>query len=48
MSSGIITIKSNENLRKNNELDKNGKLLSINKSNAKNILGKKIRKTIKN
>ena len=32
MPSSIIAIKINENLKKNNESDKNGKLLSISKS----------------
>ena len=39
--SGVVTIKINENLKKNNELDKNGKLLSISKSRVDNIFGKK-------
>ena len=39
--SGVVTIKINENLKKNNELDKNGKLLSISKSQVDNIFGKK-------
>ena len=39
--SGFVTITINENLKKNNELDKNGKLLSISKSQVDNIFGKK-------
>ena len=39
--SGVVTIKINENLKKNNELDKNGKLLSIIKSQVDNILWEK-------
>ena len=39
--SGVVTITINENLKKNNELDKNGKLLSIIKSLVDNIFGKK-------
>ena len=39
--SGIVTIKINENLKKNHELDKNWKLLSISKSQVDNIFGKK-------
>ena len=39
--SGIITIKINENLKKNNEWNKNWKLLSISKSQVDNIFGKK-------
>ena len=35
--SGIVTIKINENLKKNNEWDKNWKLLSISKSQVDNI-----------
>ena len=39
--SGVVTITINENLKKNNEWDKNGKLLSICKSQVDNIFGKK-------
>ena len=39
--SGIITIKINENLKKNNEWNKNWKLLNISKSQVDNIFGKK-------
>ena len=39
--SGVVTITINENLKKNNEWDKNGKLLSISKSQVDNIFGKK-------
>ena len=39
--SGIITIKINENLKKNNEWNKNWKLLSISNSKVDNIFGKK-------
>ena len=39
--SGVATIKINENLKKNNEWDKNGKLLSISKRKVDNIFGKK-------
>ena len=39
--SGIVTIKINENLKKNNEWNKNWKLLSISKSQVDNIFGKK-------
>ena len=39
--SGVVTITINENLKKNNELDKNWKLLSISKSQVDNIFGKK-------
>ena len=39
--SGIFTIKINENLKKNNEWDKNWKLLSISKSQVDNIFEKK-------
>ena len=38
MPSGIIAIKINEYLKKNNEFDKNWKLLSIIKSKVNNIL----------
>ena len=39
--SGVVTITINENLKKNNEWDKNWKLLSISKSQVDNIFGKK-------
>ena len=39
--SGVVTITINENLKKNNEWDKNWKLLSISKSQIDNIFGKK-------
>ena len=39
--SGVVTITINENLKKNNELDKNGKLLSISKNQVDNIFEKK-------
>ena len=35
--SGVVTITINENLKKNNEWDKNWKLLSISKSQVDNI-----------
>ena len=38
MPSGLIAIKINEKLKKNNELNKNGKLLSISKRQVNNIL----------
>ena len=39
--SGVVTTTINENLKKNNELDKNGKSLSICKSRVDNIFWKK-------
>ena len=39
--SGVVTIKINENLKKNNEWNKNWKLLSISNSQVDNIFGKK-------
>ena len=47
MPSGVIGIEINENLKKNNELNKNGKLLNINKSEVNNILREKYDKQIK-
>ena len=37
----LFPIKINENLKKNNEWDKNGKLLSLSKTPVYNIFGKK-------
>ena len=45
--SGIFTIKIHENLNKNNRLNKNGKLLSIIKSEVNNILREKYDKPLK-
>ena len=39
--SGVVTITINENLKKNNEWNKNWKLLSISKNQVDNIFGKK-------
>ena len=41
MPAGLIAIKINEKLKKNNEFDKNGKLLSITKRQVNNILKEK-------
>ena len=47
MPAGLIAIKINEKLKKNNELDKNGKLLSITKRQVNNILKEKYGKPLK-
>ena len=47
ISSWIIAIKINEKLKKNNELNKKGKLVSSSKSEANNILREKYGKTLK-
>ena len=47
MPAGLIAIKINENLKKNNELNKNGKLLSISKRQINNILREKYGKPLK-
>ena len=47
MPAGLIAIKINEKLKKNNELDKNGKLLSISKRQVNNILKEKYGKPLK-
>ena len=47
MPAGLVAIKINEKLKKNNELDKNGKLLSISKSQVNNILKEKYGKPLK-
>ena len=47
MPAGLIAIKINEKLKKNNELNKNGKLLSISKRQVNNILREKYGKPLK-
>ena len=47
MPAGLIAIKINEKLKKNNELNKNGKLLSITKRQVNNILKEKYGKPLK-
>ena len=47
MTSGIIAIKINEKLKKNDELNKNGKLVSISQSEVNNILREKSGKPLK-
>ena len=47
MPTGLIAIKINEKLKKNNELNKKGRLLSISKRQIKNILREKYRKPLK-
>jgi len=47
MPAGLIAIKINEKLKKNNELDKNGKILSITKRQVNNILREKYGKPLK-
>ena len=47
MPVGLIAIKINEKLKKNNELDKNGKLLNITKRQVNNILKEKYGKPLK-
>ena len=47
MPAGLIAIKINEKLKKNNERNKNGKLLSISKRQVNNILKEKYGKPLK-
>ena len=47
MPAGLIAIKINEKLKKNNELNKNGKLISITKRLVNNILREKYDKLLK-
>ena len=47
MPAGLIAIKINEKLKKNNELNKNGKLISITKRLVNNILREKYGKSLK-
>ena len=47
MPTGLIVVKINEKLKKNNELNKNGKLLSIIKRQVNNIFREKYGKTLK-
>ena len=47
MPAGLIAIKINEKLKKNNELNKKGKLLSISKRQVNNILKEKYGKPLK-
>ena len=47
MPAGLIAIKINEKLKKNNEINKNGKILSISKRQVNNILKEKYGKPLK-